>query len=156
MTDEVLSQHDDDEVLHSMTFYNKSLNLVEINYHIYDKKLLIIIRCFEHWRSELAHTKLFIQIFIDHQALKIFMKNKQLTRRQARYLNILSDFNFKIIFRADKANIKADTLIRMLDSHSEDDDERIRQQHQIILISNRMQILVNSMNEDGSTFDQIV
>ena len=62
----MLSQHDDDEVLYSMTFYNKSLNLAEINYHIYDKKLLIIIRCFEHWRSELAHTKLFIQIFIDH------------------------------------------------------------------------------------------
>ena len=81
MTDEVLSQHDDDEVLHSMIFYNKSLNLVEINYHIYDKKLLIIIRCFEHWRSELAHTKLFIQIFIDHQALKTFMKNKQLICR---------------------------------------------------------------------------
>ena len=81
MTDEVLSQHDDDEVLHSMIFYNKSLNLAEINYHIYDKKLLIIIRYFEHWRPELAYTKLFIQIFIDHQVLKTFMKNKQLTRR---------------------------------------------------------------------------
>ena len=66
MIDEMLSQHDDDEVLHLMIFYNKSLNLVEINYHIYDKKLLIIIRCFEHWRSELAHTKLFIQIFINY------------------------------------------------------------------------------------------
>ena len=152
----MLSQHDDDGILHSMIFYNKSLNLVEINYHIYDKKLLIIIRCFEHWRSELAHTKLLIQIFIDHQALKIFMKNKQLTRRQARYLNILSDFNFKIIFRAGKTNIKADALICMLDSHFEDDDERIRQQHQIILIPNRVQILINSMNEDGFTFDRIV
>ena len=84
------------------------------------------------------------------------MKNKQLTRRQAKYLNILFDFNFKIIFRADKTNIKADALIRMFDSHLENDDERIRQQHQIILISNRMQILINSMNENGSTFDRIV
>ena len=126
MTDEMLSQHDDDEVLHSMIFYNKSLNLVEINYHIYDRKLLIIIRCFEHWRSELAYMKFLIQIFIDHQTLKIFMENKQLTRRQVKYLNILSDFNFKIIFWVDKANIKADALIRMPDSHSEDDDERIR------------------------------
>ena len=57
------------------------------------------------------------------------MKNKQLTRRQAKYLNILSDFNFKIIFRAGKTNIKADALTRMLDSHFENDDERIRQQH---------------------------
>ena len=84
------------------------------------------------------------------------MKNKQLTRRQARYLNILSDFNFKIIFRAGKANIKADTLTRIPDSHSEDDDERIRQQHQIILTPNKVQILTNSMNENNFTFDRIV
>ena len=57
------------------------------------------------------------------------MKNKQLIYRQVRYLNILSDFNFKIIFRADKANIKVDALIRMFGSHFEDDDERIRQQY---------------------------
>ena len=156
MIDEVLSQHDDDEVLHLMIFYSKSLNLVEINYHIYDKELLIIIRCFKHWRSELVHTKLLIQIFIDHQALKTFMKNKQLIRRQAKYLNILSDFNFKIIFRADKTNIKVDALTHMSDFHLEDDDERIRQQHQIILTSNRVQILINLMNEDDFTFDQIV
>ena len=48
MIDEMFSQHDDDEILHSMIFYNKSLNLVKINYHIYNKKLLIIIRCFKH------------------------------------------------------------------------------------------------------------
>ena len=66
MIDEVFSQHDDDEILHSMIFYNKSFNFVEINYHIYNKELLIIIRCFEHWRFEFAHTKLFIQIFINH------------------------------------------------------------------------------------------
>ena len=44
----------------------------------------------------------------------------------------------------------------MSDSHSEDDDERIRQQHQIILISNKVQILINSIHEDDSTFDRIV
>ena len=48
MIDEMLSQYDDDEILHSIIFYNKSFNFVEINYHIYNKKLLIIIRCFEY------------------------------------------------------------------------------------------------------------
>jgi len=47
--DEILSQYDDERVLHSMIFYSKSMILFEINYHIYDKKLLIIIQCFEHW-----------------------------------------------------------------------------------------------------------
>ena len=54
------------------------------------------------------------------------MKNKQLTRRQVKYLNILFDFNFKIIFRANKTNIKADALTYMSDFHFENDDERIR------------------------------
>jgi len=76
---EILSQYNDENVLHSMIFYSKSMILAEINYHIYDKKLLIIIRCFKHWWLELKCTELLIQIFIDHQALKIFMKNKQLS-----------------------------------------------------------------------------
>ncbi len=46
--DEILSQYNDDDVLHSIIFYSKSMILAEINYHIYDKKLLIIIRCFKH------------------------------------------------------------------------------------------------------------
>ncbi len=46
--DEILSQYDDENVLHSVTFYSKSMILAECNYHIYDKKLLVIIQCFEH------------------------------------------------------------------------------------------------------------
>jgi len=52
-------------------------------------------------------------MFIDHQTLKIFTKNKQLTRRQVNYLDILFEFNFQIIFRSDKMNTKVDALIRM-------------------------------------------
>ncbi len=111
--DEILFQYDDENVLHSMIFYSKSMILAEINYHIYDKKLLIIIRCFEHWWLELKCIKLLIQIFIDHQALKIFMKNKQLSQHQVNYLNILSKFNFQIIFKSDKMNTKVDVLTRM-------------------------------------------
>ena len=46
--DEILSQYNDEKVLHLMIFYSKSMIFTEINYHIYDKKLLVIIRCFEH------------------------------------------------------------------------------------------------------------
>ncbi len=77
---EILSQYDDERVLYSVAFYSKSMILAECNYHIYDKKLLVIIQCFEHWRLKLKCIELLIQIFINHQTLKIFMKNKQLTR----------------------------------------------------------------------------
>ncbi len=77
--DEILSQYNDEKVFHSMTFYSKSMILAEINYYIYDKKLLVIIQCFKHWWFKLKCTELLIQMFIDHQTLKIFMKNKQLS-----------------------------------------------------------------------------
>ena len=57
------------------------------------------------------------------------MKNKQLIYHQIKYLNILFDFNFKIIFRASKINIKIDALIYIFDFYFKDDDEKIRQQH---------------------------
>ena len=64
--DEILFQYNDESVLYLMIFYSKSMIFTEINYHIYDKKLLVIIWWFEHWWSELKCTELLIQIFIDH------------------------------------------------------------------------------------------
>ncbi len=48
VNDEVLSQYDDKDILHSMIFYNKNMIFAECNYEIYDKKLLIIICCLKH------------------------------------------------------------------------------------------------------------
>ena len=43
VNDEVLSQYDDEDVLHSIVFYSKNMSFAECNYEIYNKKLLIII-----------------------------------------------------------------------------------------------------------------
>ncbi len=48
VNDKVLSQYDDEDILHSMIFYSKNIIFAECNYKIYDKKLLIIIRCLKH------------------------------------------------------------------------------------------------------------
>ncbi len=139
--DEILSQYDDKRVLHLMIFYSKSMILAEINYHIYDKKLLVIIRCFEHWRLKLKCIELLIQMFIDHQTLKIFMKNKQLNRWQVNYLNILLKFNFQIIFRSDKMNTKVNALIRMLLANVSESAQRLENHFQTILILDKVNVL---------------
>ncbi len=139
--DEILSQYIDKRVFHSIIFYSKSMILAEINYHIYNKKLLVIIRCFEHWRFELKCIELLIQMFINHQTLKIFMKNKQLSWWQVNYLNILSKFNFQIIFRSDKMNIKVNTLIRMFLVNISESAQRLEDCFQTILILNRIDVL---------------
>ncbi len=139
--DEILSQYNDEKVLHSMTFYSKSMIFAEINYHIYDKKLLVIIWYFEHWRLELKCIELLIQMFIDHQTLKIFMKNKQLSQQQVNYLNILLKFNFQIIFKSGKINIKVDALIRMSLANVSESAQRLEDHFQTILILDRVDVL---------------
>ncbi len=84
VNDEILSQYDDEEVLHLIVFYSKNMSSAECNYKIYDKKLLIIIWAFEHWRLELKLTDISIKMFINHQALISLMKDKELSRRQMR------------------------------------------------------------------------
>jgi len=81
VNDEVLSQYDDEEILHSIAFYSKNMSSAECNYEIYDKELLIIIWAFEHWWLELKLTDISIKMFIDHQALISLMKDKELSRR---------------------------------------------------------------------------
>ncbi len=71
--DEILSQYNDKRVFHSITFYSKSMILAEINYHIYDKKLLVIIQCFKHWWLELKCIELFIQMFKFSNNFNIFL-----------------------------------------------------------------------------------
>ncbi len=139
--DEILFQYDDESVFHSIAFYSKSMIFAECNYHIYDKKLLIIIQCFKHWRLELECIELLIQIFINHQTLKIFMKNKQLTRCQVNYLDILFKFNFQIIFRSDKMNTKVNALIRMSLIDVSESTQRTEDRYQIILTLDRINIL---------------
>ena len=157
VNDDILSQYDDEETLHSMIYYSKNLSLAECNYEIYDKKLLAIIRAFKHWWSELKLTELFIKMFTDHQALTSLMKDKELSRRQMRWVQKLVNFNFKIMYRSDKQNIKVDALTRRVDSVSRSsEDECICYQWITILTSNRMKIADLEKNIEKSIYKQIL
>ncbi len=48
VNDEVLSQYDDEDILHSVIFYSKNMISAEYNYEIYDKELLTIVQCLKH------------------------------------------------------------------------------------------------------------
>ncbi len=69
------------------------------------------------------------------------MKNKQLSQWQVNYLNILSKFNFQIIFRSDKINIKVDALIRISLVNVSESAQRLEDHFQTILISDRVNVL---------------
>ena len=122
----ILSQYDDDEILHSVAFFSKKHLPAECNYEIYDKELMAIVRCFEEWRPELEGALHPIQVLSDHRNLEYFMSTKLLNRRQTRWAEFLSRFNFKIVYRPGKAGGKPDSLTRRSEDLPKGGDERLR------------------------------
>ncbi len=156
VNDEVLSQYDDEDILHSVIFYSKNMIFAECNYKIYDKELLIIIRCLKHWHLELKCINISIKIFIDYLNLKYFMFIKKLTRWQAKWAEKLSKYNFKIIYQLRKQNLKADVLIRMSDVKSvEANDDQKLYQHQMLLSEDKFELQsIKADQEDDQKADQ--
>ena len=72
-----------DNILYLIVFFSHKMLPAEINYDIYDKKLLIIIRAFKEWESELASvpTEIPTKVLSDYQNLQYFIITKKLTRR---------------------------------------------------------------------------
>uniref|UniRef100_A0A9Q8LHQ9 Transposon Tf2-9 polyprotein n=1 Tax=Passalora fulva TaxID=5499 RepID=A0A9Q8LHQ9_PASFU len=95
-----------------VAFLSKKLTATECNYEIYDKELLAIVKAFEEWRPELEGSAMPVQVSSDHKNLVYFMKSKLLNRRQARWSEFLSRFNFVISYTPGKANSMADALTR--------------------------------------------
>lgn len=129
----VLSQPDANGVLHPVAFYSKKHSPAECNYEIYDKELMAIVRSFEEWRPELESTATPIQVLTDHRNLEYFMSTKLLNRRQARWSEFLSRFNFKIVYRPGKSGGKPDALTRRSGDLPQEGDERLLHQSQTIL-----------------------
>ena len=151
---EVLSQYDDEEVLHFVIFYSRNMISIKCNYEIYNKELLIIIRCLKHWRSKFENIEKSIKIFIDYKNLEIFMISKKLTSRQARWAEILSKFNIVIQFQSKIQNVKTDVLTRMSNSRlKNDNDERNQYKKQMLFISKRLEIHV--VESDESIYERV-
>ena len=132
----ILSQRGMDGQIHPVAFLSKKMSPQECNYEIYDKELFAIVRAFEEWHPELAGTTLEdpIRILTDHKNLEYFMSTKQLNRRQARWAEFLSEFNFKIQYRPGKQGTKPDSLTRRVGDLPEDDkDDRRQFQNQVVL-----------------------
>jgi hypothetical protein len=98
-------------------FFSKTLSNAETAYPIQDREMLAIIRGIEFWRPELTATP--FTIVTDHEALKYFATKKLLSTRQARWSQIMSEFDYTIKYRPGKENIVADALSRKtLENHT--------------------------------------
>ena len=67
-----------------VTFISKSMNPTKRNYEIYNKKMLVVIRCLEAQRHYLEKAKVQFEIQTDYKNLQYFMTSQKLNHRQAR------------------------------------------------------------------------
>ena len=129
----VLSQRDDEGVLHPMAYFSKKHSPAECNYDIYDKELMAIIKALEEWRPECEGAAYPLQLITDHKNLEYFMTKKLLNRRQARWSEFLTRFDYEIVCRPGKSNGKADALTRRPGDLPEGGDERLKNMEQVVL-----------------------
>ena len=140
----VLSQPDDNGILHPVAYFFRRMSPAECNYEIYDKELLAIICCFEEWKPELKGTGLPVKVLTDYKGLEYFMTTKKLTPRQARWAEFLSEYNFIISYQSGKKNEKANALTRKPNERPiSEDNERLEHRMQTLLPAERFKHAVN-------------
>lgn len=108
----------------------------EVNYKIYDKELLAIIKAFEQQRPKLEGHLEPIKVITDYRNLVYYTTSKMLSRRQARQSEFLSRFDFEITYRPGAQGTKPDSLIRRsanLPILSNSSDPRTAAQYCVIL-----------------------
>jgi len=67
-----------------IAFLSRTMQPVERNYEIYDKKLLAIVEALTKWRQYLLDTTEKFEVWTDHENLKYFREPQKLNEQQAR------------------------------------------------------------------------
>jgi len=149
----VLSQHDDQGVLHLVAYILKKHSPAECNYDIYNKELMAIINALEEWRLECEGAAYPHQLITDHKNLEYCMTKKHLNRRQVRWSEFLTMFDYQIVYSLSKSNGKADALTRRLGDHPEGGDERLDNLEQMVLklqnLPEQLRLLADSPPAQG-------
>src|SRR5277367_4541788 len=111
----VISQRGDDGKLYPIMFMSRKFIDAELNYEIYDKEMLAIVEAMDRHRHYFEGLGQKTTVYSDHKNLLCFTETKVYNRRQARWAEKLSRFDFIIVFRPGKEGGKPDALSRRPD-----------------------------------------
>ena len=112
----VLSQLDDEGNDHPVAFFSRKLLPREEKYSTIEKECLAIKLAVHAFRVYLLGTSFVIQT--DHRALEWLDKLKENNSRLTRWSLALQPYQYRVVYRAGKANLNADALSRGFSSSS--------------------------------------
>jgi hypothetical protein len=122
----VLSQKGEDGKKHPIAFYSATAIEAERNYDIYDLELLAIVKACRHWRPYLAGSPHKVIVHTDHANLQYWRQPHKISRRIAREVLELSEFDIELHHIPGKNNGRADALSRCPDyDQGERDNENV-------------------------------
>jgi len=95
-----------------IAYESRKLSHAELNYPTHEKELLAIVHALKIWRPYLEGNK--FTVITDHASLEFIRTQTNLSRRQARWLELLQSMTFDVKYRPGKTNIVADALSRRI------------------------------------------
>jgi hypothetical protein len=111
----VLLQKKEDGKRHPIAYFSKTLNEAQRNYNVADLELLAVVMSLDNWRSFLARSPHKVIVYSDHQNLLYWKEPHKISRRVAREVLRLSEYNIEIRHIKGTANGRADALSRRPD-----------------------------------------
>ena len=93
-----------------VAYASRQLKVHERNYPTHDLELAAVVFVLKLWRHYLFGSR--FDVFSDHKSLKYLFDQKELNKRQRRWLEFLKDYDFGLNYHPGKANVVADALSR--------------------------------------------
>jgi transposase InsO family protein len=109
----VLFQTDDNGSSRPVAFTSRKMNSAERNYPVHEQELLGVVHALRTWRYYLDGSH--FVVYTDHDTLRHFPTQPKLTRRQARWMELLQEYDFDFKFKRGADNIVPDALSRRPD-----------------------------------------
>ena len=107
-------QQEQDGTLKMIGYSSRTFNACEKKYCITRKELAAIIFGLKQYRQYLLGRKFLVRF--DHAALTYLRSAKELIGQQARFLDLVEEFNFEVQHRAGTAHGNADAISRKFQS----------------------------------------
>src|SRR6266496_5316564 len=79
---------------HPVAYWSRKCTPAECNYDIHDREMLAIVSSMKHWHHYLEGSRHPVKVLTDHKNLEIFMSTKIRNRRQARWAEVLAEYDF--------------------------------------------------------------